>query len=104
MQLLGAGMLGNLILSHVPEKHRNSWIPMRYLFRMRAWLKPEIRDWLDGFGMVVAITLFFCLIQAAHDGIVNRNRQFDSQRWWYPIHTVLTGSSNQVSSQVSGGK
>ena len=42
-------------------------IPMRYLFRMRAWMKPEMRDWLDGFGMVVAITLFFCLIQTAHD-------------------------------------
>jgi hypothetical protein len=62
---------------------------MRYLLRVRAWMKPEVRNWLDGFGTFLAITLFFCLIQAAHDGIVNRNRDFDSQRWWYPIYKML---------------
>jgi hypothetical protein len=33
--------------------------------------------------------LFFCLIQAAHDGIVERNREFDPQRWWYPIYQLI---------------
>jgi len=73
---------------------------MHHLRRLRARIKPEVREWLDGFGLFFAVTLFFCLIQSAHDGIVKRNRQFDSQRWWYPIYTVLAGSSNQV----SGGK
>ena len=41
---------------------------MRYLLRLRRWMKPEVRDWLDGFGLLFAITLFFCLIQSAHDG------------------------------------
>jgi hypothetical protein len=31
----------------------------------------------------------FCLIAAAHDGIVNRNRDFDAQRWWYPIYRTF---------------
>ncbi len=52
-------------------------------------MKPEVRDWLDGFGLLFAITLFFCLIQSAHDGVVNRNHDFDSQRWWYPIYRIL---------------
>ena len=62
---------------------------MRYLLRLRRWMNPEVRDWLDGFGLLFAITLFFCLIQSAHDGIVNRNRDFDSQRWWYPIYRIF---------------
>jgi hypothetical protein len=37
-----------------------------------------------------AVTLFFCLIQAAHDGSVNRNRDFDPQRWWYPVYRMLS--------------
>ncbi len=48
--------------------------------RVRAYLKPKVRQWLDGFGVFFAITLVFCLIAAAHDGIVNRQRMFDSQR------------------------
>jgi hypothetical protein len=59
--------------------------------RVRAYLKPEVRQWLDGFGVFFAITLFFCLIAAAPDGIVNRQRMFDSQRWWYPIYRMLGG-------------
>jgi hypothetical protein len=54
---------------------------MRYLLRLRALMKPEIRDGLDGPGVVFAVTLFFRLLQAAHDGVVNRNRDFDSQRF-----------------------
>jgi hypothetical protein len=27
-------------------------------------MKPEVRNWLDGFGVLFAITLFFCLIQS----------------------------------------
>jgi hypothetical protein len=62
---------------------------MRHILRLRSWIKPEIRDGLDGLGVVFAITLFFCLIQSAHDGIVNRNHDFDSQRWWYPIYLIV---------------
>jgi hypothetical protein len=60
---------------------------MRYLLHLRSWMKPDVRDWLDGFGLFFA--LFFCLIQSAHDGIVNRNRTFDSQRWWYPAYRIV---------------
>jgi len=59
--------------------------------RVRAYLKPEVRQWLDGFGVFFAITLFFCLIAAAHDEIINRERMFDSQRWWYPVYRMLGG-------------
>ena len=67
---------------------------MHYLRRLRAWVKPEVRDWLDGFAVFFAITLFFCLVQAAHDGIVNRNRSFDSQRWWYPVYKMLSSEAS----------
>ncbi len=62
---------------------------MRALKRLRARIRPDIREAIDGFGVLFAVTLFFCLIQAAHDGIVNRNRQFDPQRWWYPIYQLI---------------
>lgn len=62
---------------------------MRYLIRLRAWMRPEVRRWLDGFGAFFAVTLFFCLLQSAHDGIAKRNRDFDSQRWWYPIYRLV---------------
>src|SRR5712671_4540613 len=61
--------------------------------RVRAYLKPEVRQWLDGFGVFFAITLFFCLIAAAHDEIINRERMFDSQRWWYPIYRAFNPAS-----------
>ena len=67
-------------------KHRTLLAP---LWRIRAWMKPEVRDGLDGFGVLFGITLFFCLLQSAHDGIVNRNRDFDPQRWWYPIYKIF---------------
>ena len=62
---------------------------MNYLKRFRAIIKPEIRTALDGFGLVFAITLFFYLIQSAHDGIVNRNPAYDKDRWWYPIYHLV---------------
>jgi hypothetical protein len=62
---------------------------MSSLLRLRAWLNPEVRDGLDGLALLFAITLFFCLIQSAYDGIVKRNRDFDSQRWWYPIYGIV---------------
>jgi hypothetical protein len=34
---------------------------MDYLKRFRAKVRPEIRTWLDGFGLLFAITLFFAL-------------------------------------------
>jgi hypothetical protein len=39
---------------------------MRRLLRFRSWIKPEVRDGLDGLGLFFAITLFFCLIDSAH--------------------------------------
>jgi hypothetical protein len=60
--------------------------------RIRYWIRPDVRDVIDGFGMVFAITLFFALIQAAHDGVAKRNREFDAQRWWYPIYQTFTGA------------
>lgn len=67
---------------------------MRHLtnafLRARYWIRPDIREWLDGFGAFFAITLFFCLIASAHNGIVNRNPDFDVHRWWYPIYKAIT--------------
>ena len=62
---------------------------MKSLAQMRAKVRPDIRQAIDGFGLVFAITRFFCLLNSAHDGIVNRNRQFDPQRWWYPIYQAF---------------
>lgn len=60
----------------------------RTFIRARYWIRPDVRAWLDGFGTFLAITLFFCLIAAAHNGIINRNKDFDAQRWWYPIYKI----------------
>ena len=62
---------------------------MNFLRQMRAKVSPDTRQTLDGFGVVFAITLFFCLLNSAYDGIVNRNRQFDPQRWWYPVYRIF---------------
>ena len=68
---------------------------MRRIFlRIRYSIRPDIRTWLDGFGLFFAITLFFCLIASAHNGIVNRNKQFDSQRWWYPIYVLVKSQTS----------
>jgi hypothetical protein len=64
---------------------------METLRHIRSKMKPEVRQWLDGFGLFLSITLFFCLIRAAHDGITKRQRAFDDQRWWYPIYRSLGG-------------
>jgi hypothetical protein len=69
-----------------------------FLKQVRARVRPDIRQAIDGFGLLFAITLFFCLIQSAHDGIVNRNRAFDQQRWWYPIYrTFYSGEVERIS-------
>jgi hypothetical protein len=62
---------------------------MRYVLRILGTVRLDVRSWIRGFGTLFAITLFFCLIQSAHDGIMKRNRNFDSQRWWYPIYKIL---------------
>jgi hypothetical protein len=49
-------------------------------------LKLEVRYWLDGLGMFFAVTFYFCLLQS---GITKRNRDFDSQRWRYPIYRLV---------------
>ena len=56
---------------------------------IRARVRPDVRDALDGFGLFFAVTLFSCLIASAHNGIVNRNRDFDAERWWYPIYQTF---------------
>jgi hypothetical protein len=58
------------------------------LKRLRSKIRPDIRQAIDGFGVVFAVTLF-CLLNSAHDGIANRNRQFDQQRWWYPVYQIF---------------
>jgi len=62
---------------------------IHYLRRLRAWVRPDIRAALDGVGLYLTITLLFCLIATAHDGIVNRQTLFDQQRWWYPIYRAI---------------
>jgi hypothetical protein len=64
---------------------------MEAVKRLRARIRPDIRKGLDGLVLFIAITLFFCLVQSAHDGIVKRNRAFDDQRWWYPIYRFIAG-------------
>jgi hypothetical protein len=64
---------------------------MNALKRLRAWVRPDIRQAIDGFGVVFAVTLFFCLLNSAYDG-ANRNPQFDQHRWWYPIYRLINPS------------
>ncbi len=79
-----------MTLRHLSTIRRSRAVDlMNYLKRLRAKIRPEIRTALDGFGLVFAITLFFCLIQSAHDGIVNRNPAYDKDRWWYPIYHLV---------------
>jgi hypothetical protein len=61
----------------------------RTFLRIRNLIRPDVRQWIDGFGTVFAITLVFCLLQAVHDGIHKRNTQLDEHRWWYPIYKTL---------------
>ena len=63
------------------------------LSRCRTRMKPETRNGLDGFAVLFAITLFFCLVQSAHDGLAKRNRSFDPQRWWYPIYKLFQSNA-----------
>src|SRR5215470_6551881 len=51
--------------------------------------KSELRQAGEGFALFFGITLFFCLMQSAHDGIAKRNPAFDKNRWWYPIAVEL---------------
>jgi hypothetical protein len=70
---------------------------MKYISQLRAKIDPEIRTALDGFGLLFAITLFSCPVQSAHDGIANRNRALDKDRWWYPIYRLVepTGTASR---------
>jgi hypothetical protein len=42
---------------------------IRIVKDMRARVRPDVRDALDSFGLLFAVTLFFCLIAAAHEGM-----------------------------------
>lgn len=66
-------------------------------------MKPEVRYWLDGFGMFLAVTLFFCLLQSAHDRIAKRNRDFDRQRWWYPIYRLVHPETQDLPRRANQG-
>ena len=62
---------------------------MELVKRLRALIRPDVRQALDGIALYFAVTLFFCLVGSAIDGIVNRNSSFDQSRWWYPIYKVI---------------
>jgi len=66
---------------------------MRYVvnvfLRVRYSVRPDIRQWLDGFALFFGITLFFCLTAAIIDWHQNRIRAFDKDAWWYPIYMIL---------------
>jgi hypothetical protein len=62
---------------------------MRLLKQMRAAIRPDILQAIDGFGAVFPIRLFFCLLNAAYDGVAKRNRQFDPERWWHPVYRIF---------------
>ena len=62
---------------------------MNFVKRLRAKVRPDIRQALDGFGLFFAITLFFCLLNSAIDATVNRQRAFDKDRWWYPLYRLV---------------
>jgi len=64
---------------------------MRYLLRLRGWNEAGSPR-LAGRARR-AVTLLFCLAQSAHDGIANRNRDFDQQRWWIPIYRIVHPAS-----------
>jgi len=57
--------------------------------RIRALIRSDVRQALDGIALYFAITLFFCLIASAINGVVNRNPDFDRYRWWYPIYKTI---------------
>jgi hypothetical protein len=59
------------------------------LARLRAKIRPDIRQAIDAFGLFFAITLFFCLLNAAIDGVSSRTRAFDKDRWWHPIYRMI---------------
>ena len=61
------------------------------LTKMGKARSPQLAGWLWVF---FAITLFFCLIQSAHDGLTNRNREFDKYRWWYPVYRLIQPPAN----------
>jgi hypothetical protein len=60
--------------------NRGAQLTMQLLKRIRTWVRPDIRQAIDGVGLFFAITL---------DGIVKRNRDFDQYRWWYPIYRAV---------------
>jgi hypothetical protein len=62
---------------------------VNFLKRVRARVRPDIREAIDGFGVVFAVTLFFCLLNAALEGTVYRNKEFDKYRWWYPVYQLF---------------
>jgi hypothetical protein len=47
---------------------------------------PELAGWLWGLLCDHPVLLSH---QSAHDGIMNRNREFDKDRWWYPLYRLV---------------
>lgn len=68
------------------------WLPSERLNMVArgivSRIRPEMRKNLGGIALFLAITMLFCLIQSAIDGVVKRNPDFDKYRWWYPIYST----------------
>jgi hypothetical protein len=47
---------------------------MHFIKRVRARMKPDIRQAIDGLSLFFAVTLFFALLASAH--LVERIRDF----------------------------
>lgn len=66
---------------------------MRYLadrfLRARYSVRPDIRAWLDGFGLFAGMTAFFCLAASLIDWSQNRIRSFDGSAWWFQPYMIL---------------
>jgi hypothetical protein len=75
---------------------------METVKRLRTRIRPDIRQALDGVAFYFVITLFVCLIQSAHDGIVKRNPAFDQQRWWFPIYKGVTAFEMKEAANCGG--
>jgi hypothetical protein len=64
---------------------------MKYFWRLRYWIRPDVRQALDGFGVFFAITLFFCLLEGNHGSFIHHVTEQDQFRWWWPLYRALGG-------------
>jgi hypothetical protein len=67
VQIIGGRPPGEVETDCRLSYHKHMEKRPNFIVRLRAWQKPEVRYWLDAFGVFMAVTLFFCLIQFLHD-------------------------------------